>query len=323
VMHHLPDIPSAFAEMARILKPAGSLVIVDEPARSVLDSEKQYLDYLLDYQEGINEHAPTVFTFWHALRKSGFGEISIECYSPEFGYRVSKLLSHFNLHPDPQKYAGMRTSSRHGLLPFVWLGCVVNIYATKIRRVRRVPAKLRPTPIPAAANLSTILPESLAELIFAFEKNLAVLRRINRSQIPAATLKHEIDFSKDLSRLNRVGWRPPEIIGVEKARYPLSDAICFLQGDPAASQLEIELFGVPRRVARRFTLSIVVNDIPLPLEHSIKPGWQTLRVNLTPVPDKSVLEVHLHQNGLFRPCDIFGVEDYREIGVGIKRILVV
>jgi len=66
-----------------------------------------------------------------------------------------------------------------------------------------------------------------------------------------------------------------------------------------------------------------VNDIPLTLEHSIKPGWQTLRVNLTPVPDKSVLEVHLHQSGLFRPCDIFGVEDSREIGVGIKRIRVV
>ncbi len=321
-MHHLTDIPSAFAEMARILKPTGSLVIVCEPGRSVLDSEKQYLDYLLDYQEGINEKAPTVFTFWHALRKTGFGEISIECYSPAFGHRVSKLLRRFNLHPDPQKYAGMHASSRYGLLPFVWLGCVVNIYATKIRRVRRVPPKLRTTPIPEGSNLSTILPEPLAELIFAFEKNLPVLRRIIRSQIPAAALKQEIDFSKHLPHLNRVGWRPPEIIGVEKARYPLSDAICFLQGDPAASQLEIELFGVPRRVAKRFSLSIVVNDIPLTLEHSIKPGWQTLLVNLAPVPDKSVLEVHLHQNGLFRPCDIFGVEDSREIGIGIKRIRV-
>lgn len=323
-LHHLPDIPAALAEMARVLKPAGSLIIVCEPGRSILDSERHYLDYLLDYQEGINEHAPTVFAYWRALQRTGFGKISIHCYNPAFGYRTGKVLRSFRLHPDPQRYAGMRASSRFGLLPFIWLGCVVNIYATKkIPRARSTPAKLDRTPIPKNVDLENMLPKPLAEIIFSFEKNLSLLRRITRSQIPAGTLKPEIDFAKDLSHLNRVGWRAPEIIGAERARYPLSDALCFLQGDPSASQLEIEFFGVPRRVARRFKLSLVVNDIALKLESSIRPGWQTLRVELAQVPDKQVLEVHLHQNGLFQPYDIYGVEDYREIGIGIKRIRVI
>jgi hypothetical protein len=322
-LHHLHDIPRALAEMARILKPGGSLVIVCEPGRSILDSERQYLDYLLDYQEGINEHAPTVFTLWHALQKTGFRKVSIECYSPAFGHRVSKLLRGFKLRPDPQQYAGLRASSCWGLLPFTWLGCVVNIYAKKIAGAHRKPAIPRTTPVPEGSDLSSLFPTPLAELIFAFEENLPALRRITRSQIPARELKREIHFAKNLSHLNRVGWRAPEVIGAEKARYPLRDAICFLQGDPTASRLEMELFGIPRRVAKRFRLSVKVNDTPLTLDRKIKPGWQILSLDLTPVSDKSVLEVHLHQNGLFRPWDIFGVEDYREIGVGIKQIRVV
>jgi hypothetical protein len=136
-------------------------------------------------------------------------------------------------------------------------------------------------------------------------------------------LKRTIDFAEELSPLNRVGWRDPELIGVEKARYPLGDAICYLQGNTSASRLEIDLFGVPRRVARKFALSVAVNDVSLPIDRGIKPGWQTLQIDLAPVPDKSILEVHLHQKGLFRPYDIFGVDDYRELGVGIKRISIV
>ncbi len=121
---------------------------------------------------------------------------------------------------------------------------------------------------------------------------------------------------------NELGWRPVENIGTEMARYPFSRALCYLKGNPDAQKITLNVFGVPRRVARRYNLEVEVNGQPIDPDKTITPGWQSLTFDISSVNDKDVLEVFINQQNMFRLIDSFSIFDYRSLGIGIKTISV-
>ncbi|MCD6384929.1 methyltransferase domain-containing protein [Candidatus Sumerlaeota bacterium] len=180
--------------------------------------------------------------------------------------------------------------------------------AQKAQRYRAIPEELNS------------IPQSVAQ--WEGEAFLREIRRMFRSFVPQEKMKRWIDFGKKLGFWNELGWRSIENIGTEKARYPYSHSFCYLRGERDAKQLKIYLFGIPRRVSKRYKLFIEINGESVELDRPITPGWQTRSVDLSQIADKEVLEVYIQQRNLFRLIDSFAIFDYRSLGVGIKRISV-
>jgi SAM-dependent methyltransferase len=313
-LHHVSSIAQALREAARILVPQGRLVISCEPIRSIFDAEKPYLDYLLDYQEGISEHVPVLPTYLYSLSRAGFGNVSVECFFPSYGHRVQRFLSKLGKRPDAGRFEGYKTSKLSALLKLLPLSGVINIYARKTRR-KRFSRELRKEQIPFADR-------TFSDILFDFETNIGLLRGVYRASVNRRTLSARIDFGKSVERINSRGWRNAEIIGAEKARFPLRDAVCFLQSSQKQPRLTMRVFGIPRKVARKYVLRVFVNDEELPLPEAIEPGWQQLDFTLTHPAENGIYEVRLQQTNLFLPIDVYGIEDHRELGIGVQWIAI-
>ncbi len=67
----LKDVDAGVAEMTRVLKPGGTLAIAGECIRPPWDSVDDYLDGVLDYQEGIDDQMRTWADYARAMRRSG------------------------------------------------------------------------------------------------------------------------------------------------------------------------------------------------------------------------------------------------------------
>ncbi len=143
-----------------------------------------------------------------------------------------------------------------------------------------------------------------------------------RDFVPERNLSERIDCGKNLGFWNQLGWRHVENIGTEMARYPFSHSFCFLKGNPDAQTIKIFLFGIPRRVSKRYKMHVEINGTPLELDNPIIPGWQTRTIDISSIDNKALLEVHFHQEHMFRLSESFAIFDYRSLGVGIKRITV-
>jgi SAM-dependent methyltransferase len=310
-LHHLASVRQALQEAARILLPQGRLIISCEPSRSILDGEKPYLDYLLDYQEGISEHVPVLPVYLLALLRADFGDISIECFFPSYGHRIRRFLKVWGKHADAQTLDGFKTNKLGGFLKMLPLGCVVNIYARKRRRKRfsRKTHERMATPFGD---------KTFSDILFEFDDHVALLRKMNRGYLDPGKLGGKIDFSKRLERINSRGWRDVETIGAEKARFPLRDAFCYFSSSCKQPRLKMRVFGVPRRVARKYVLKVFANDEELSLPAPLEPGWQEIEFPIPHVAEQGTYEIHLQQTNLFLPIDVYGTEDYRELGIGVQ-----
>ena len=148
------------------------------------------------------------------------------------------------------------------------------------------------------------------------------IRQFYRHILSPRDLYSSVDYGKNLGFINELGWRHIENIGTEQARYPFSLAFCYLKGNDSARVLKLNIFGIPRRVSRRYVLDVEVNGTTIQLDKPISPGWQTRYLDLSNLKDTSVIEVFIHQQNLFRLIDSFAIFDYRSLGIGVKRISV-
>lgn len=148
------------------------------------------------------------------------------------------------------------------------------------------------------------------------------IRRFYSNTLTPHDLEPSLDFGKNLSFVNELGWRHVENIGTEQARYPFSQAFCYIKGEDSAKVIKLSIFGIPRRVSRRYILDVEVNGITLQLDKPISPGWQTRYLDVSNLKDRSVFEIFIHQKNLFRLIDSFAIFDYRSLGIGFKRISV-
>jgi hypothetical protein len=85
----------------------------------------------------------------------------------------------------------------------------------------------------------------------------------------------------------------------------------------------MRVFGIPRKVARKYLLKVLVNGEELPLPSRIEPGWQQLDFQIPRAAENGIYEVHICQDNLFLPIDVYGIEDYRELGIGVQWLEIV
>ncbi len=123
-LHHLKDINRGLAEMARVLKPGGQLVVAGECIRPFWETEAEYLEDIIDYQEGIDEQMRTWGEYHSALKAAGLTDIEAVPMLASAGKRMPKVFQKFHLR-DPfnrlerKRLCGAKLNALH------FMGCVL------------------------------------------------------------------------------------------------------------------------------------------------------------------------------------------------------
>lgn len=292
------------AELLRVLMRNGSLILFLGPTTKLpLPVGNEQVGKLIEPRTYCLQSTPSKVAFKIALLIGGAGKIQQKEY----------------LLPETERRADSITEDDVSVtIPFPSLRRAFTIIARKRKKDSR---SSPPKSISTASLINdlSLLPFILGEKS-TFEELSRQLRRLFRLCVPPQELSTRIDFAKKLNFWNELGWRDSEQIGSELARYPFSNAFCYLSASSQAQYLRVYLFGVPRRVSRRYRLQVQVNDEPVEIEPPLTPGWQTLKLKLPPLKDTKLLEIFFQQQNLFRLIDRFGIFDYRSLGIAIKSV---
>jgi len=175
-LHHLKDIKAGLAEMTRVLKPGGTLAIAGECIRPPWESEQDYLDGVLDFQEGIDEQMRTWGEYAKAMKRTGLKRMRVVPIHASGGKRWLRFLERRGWR-DPFRLlegVGLRGPAR-GLLHA--MGCVVGWTAVKTG------------PSPPRESLPEELTPPLAEQVARFPEyceNLKHLARRRHQALPSS-----------------------------------------------------------------------------------------------------------------------------------------
>ncbi len=129
-LHHLKDIGEGMKEMSRVLKRGGLLLVAGECIRPRWDRESEYLDGILDFQEGIDEQMRTWGEYEGAMRRAGFGSVTAIPALAGGGKRLRRLLGRLRLSDplerlDGKALSGLRVRLLHAT------GCALGWTAVK------------------------------------------------------------------------------------------------------------------------------------------------------------------------------------------------
>jgi len=264
--HHATDLNAAMAEMARVVRPGGHVVLCAEPIRSVLDRESDHLENCAGCEHGLNEHVPTL---WNYLRALGRWSDSIHVqYWPQVArFRTRRLFDLLRYPYERHLWPAEMVEGWRRAKLFVVSGGV-NLYAR--RAARRVPAPPHRLPKPAPAKGGDALDE-IAEPYF-------------RSEFPASPERIHEDTRRLMARWRALvarraalyparvepgraspaqlqsGWSGVQGRGGGAFRYALQQAVAILRADAGASRLIVEISG--GRPGAAYESRLTLNDGP-------------------------------------------------------------
>jgi SAM-dependent methyltransferase len=115
-LHHTPDLQETVSELARVLKPGGTALILSEPVRGLVKHLWKFVDSrFADHgrDEEIHEHEYSIFTYRSTLARNGFA-INESFFSP---FYEERLLS--------QKFDEVRFAPAARLVSFLWRNSVL------------------------------------------------------------------------------------------------------------------------------------------------------------------------------------------------------
>ncbi|MCX7766662.1 MAG: class I SAM-dependent methyltransferase, partial [Candidatus Sumerlaeia bacterium] len=292
------------AELLRVLTRNGRLILFwGPPTKLALPAGNEQVGRLIEPRTYCMQYTPGKVAFKIALMIEGAGKIQ----QREYFLR------------EPEQPVNSLTDEDVSII--IPPPCLRRAFTLSARKRRKDSRSSPPKSISPASLINdlSLLPFILGERS-AFEELSRKLRQLFRLCVPMKELSPRIDFAKRLNFWNELGWRNREQIGSELARYPFSNAFCFLPANSQAQYLKVYLFGVPRRVSRRYRLQVRINDELVEIEPALTPGWQILNLKLPALKDTKLLEIYFQQHNLFRLIDRFGIFDYRSLGVAIKSV---
>lgn len=129
-LHHVKDLEESLAEMSRVLRVGGLLVVAGECIRPPWDSELDYRDGEIDFQEGIDEQMRTWGEYHAALRRAGFGDLQVTPLLASSGKHLPRMLAALRLR-DPFGRLDGRQLRGISLMALQAMGCVVGWVARR------------------------------------------------------------------------------------------------------------------------------------------------------------------------------------------------
>jgi ubiquinone/menaquinone biosynthesis C-methylase UbiE len=80
VLHHIEDLDHGLQEIWRVMRPGGTLVVLNEHILRPFSDERVFLQSHPAVPYGVNEHAYPVWRYWKLVHKTGFRKLKF------FGY---------------------------------------------------------------------------------------------------------------------------------------------------------------------------------------------------------------------------------------------
>lgn len=298
--HHYRDLPGVLRECARILRPGGKLVCCAEPLRAEGDPESDHVAHVFDYQEGINETAPTWRDYALALGQAGFGDVHVRFFDAAWGgperARRNRWWNFWRsaqppVHPD-------RTLPHTAFRLFTRIQGVFNLIATRMES----PPETSRDPGPAIAD--TVCLADVA-------RRLPDIKRAVRNTLPTELRTTRIDCSQPAPREIAVGLRAPEPEG----RFAFCHWRTRLLLAGRGSLATLRLRAVPGQEAAGMVVRATINDRPageLAIDQAGESTWELPM----PADASEVVEVMLEHNRLWQgKWPAHGPE--RELGIGL------
>jgi glycosyltransferase involved in cell wall biosynthesis len=117
------------------------------------------------------------------------------------------------------------------------------------------------------------------------------------------------------------GWHPVETFAADTSiryRWSKEESVVYLTNAFAEHKLEMEVFGPASFVHRPSVFDLLINGEKVAHVELHVSQWERIAVDCrAPV---GPVEIRLQVQDIFRPADYFSNSDYRELGIGVRRI---
>ncbi|MDD5448678.1 MAG: methyltransferase domain-containing protein, partial [Actinomycetota bacterium] len=320
-LHHLHSCSQAIREMARVTKPGGTVLLISEPLRSILDPKYQYLDGNVDYEAGMNEQLFTITTYTIPLGLY-CGDIEVTYFRPDCMESTKKVFRALRLNRDKIYSHGERISALRSL-KLLFTGAGVNLNGRKLNTPIGKPRKINPESIIATAcDLAPMIQGPPVEESEGAAQTPADFPDFKKrlEEIYISSLKPD-DYSESLDLFTARGpdlrgWRAPEKTEDNGFRYTQRRAICIIKNDKSSNWLVILMQGYPQE-AGKASGRVVINGRDAGT-YSLEGGWSEVSFEKPSAED--ILMIEIINDFTFIPDEVLGNGDVRELGVAVSKI---
>lgn len=318
VMHHIEKPSTAINEMLRVLKADGRLMLISEPVRALIDKEIHYLEGVYDWEEGLNEHCPTLLHYIVPMFKKT-KNIEITYWLSPIKSMISKITSLFRYNLN-KHYREGESISGFKMIKLLLKGASINLSAQKNSSEFDRPPIIKPDDL--KYNILQIAEEYInfdsKNPLQSLKTNTNNLKKIrldvlNKSDIE---IPEHIDIKNCDLKLLESGWRELS----SNFRYTMKNANILI-GSPTKSSLILEMeisnIGLNSEVSGE-----IYFDTKQVYEFKLNDNkWHNIRIN---IENEKIFNTHILEitnNNLSKK--ITDTSSKKEYGIAVKKISVV
>lgn len=289
MLHHVDRLGDAIREMARLVRPGGSIIICAEPFRSVLDPEAEYHENAVDREEGMNEQAPTLLEYRKPLSELA-DPLLIQYWPSEPRRRTMRLFKAFGYKYHKHLWPGETLSNWKWVKLLPWAGGV-NFYGNRNRHKVDPPTPIKDeTVVPIAPIARVYVDYDNVKTIEGLREGTEDLKALRRQLLAtrAEEFPTELKPGSTEGLLLEAGWGNAESIGTHKFRRVGRRATVFLHAPAKARTLWVR-YGFPK--AKEVAFTLVLNGEEKRVDPQPKGKWLVASVPLEPQSEPTLLQV--------------------------------
>ena len=302
-IHHLDRVSRALAEMARVTRKGGSIVLVSEPVRSMIDPEIEYLEGVFDYEEGLHERSLPIVAYTLPLRRY-CNRLLVQYFRPGCKHRTERLFESLGL-DHRARYTDGETLGFAGSCKLLLAGTGINVTGSRSGARVRKPRVMR--------RRSILI--GVEEMVDPDRERFAALYR---SCLRPGHYPFSVEASSPDRSVLAKGWRDVESGDGHTYRYTHRNATCFLRNSVSSRCLVVTAQGYPPE-AGAATGSVFVNGSRAGGFDMTAPGWHELAF-AKPLTAEALLEVTIRNDSTFVPDMVLNNGDTRELGIPVERV---